>query len=72
MKKLTADDLASLHICAGMQFSGGAIVYHYGQYLRLEKLRRWGLLRFWTRRSRRWDFNNYTITERGQAALERS
>jgi hypothetical protein len=72
MRKLAPDDIRSLHAAASLQFAGGSMPYWYGEYLRREKLRRWGLLRFFNRRSRRWDWNCYTITERGQAALERS
>jgi hypothetical protein len=68
--KLTEADIKSLRSAAGLQFAGGSMPYTYGEYQRREKLRRWRLLRFWNRRSSRWDWNCYDITERGQRRLE--
>lgn len=69
MKKLSGNDFALLHRASGMQFSGGTMPYSYGDYRRLEKLRRMGLLRFWRRRSRQWRWCCYDITARGQSEI---
>lgn len=71
MRKLTKDDMVSLHACASMQFCGGSMPFWHGEYLRREKLRRWRLLQFFNRRNRRWNWNCYTVTERGQAEVEK-
>lgn len=67
--KLTFDDIAILDGAIGMAHCGGITpCWVYSTYLRCEKLRRHGLLKFWSRRSRRWDWNAYDITPKGEAA----
>jgi hypothetical protein len=68
--KLSAEDRQAIWRALDMHYAGGIAPQTYPEWRRFERLRKARVLRYWKRKSVRWDRTFYDVTDSGVKALQ--